>query len=302
MTSRSHARSIAVSVLAVVLTVGLAGCTGDSDNEGSGGSPTADPTTTVDAADSGMRATVVQQRTDVGTPRIGLEVTTDHHTTLHVTDVQLLSDAFEERSPTPKDTDFIPDRTIDLTVDYGTPVCEGDVTVDDAQVLVHYEQDGTAKTAVLPVAKLGLDLLANLHAGGCAQQQLDAAAAFSYRTPFHRETVDGDLVLVGDLVLKRPADGGSDEKVVVESVFGSVLFQFEATDAPNVLAPGQPSTKVPVLIRGNNRCDPHARSASQQTFVFTVDVRVGSSAEHREIIEPPTPLRVQAMAYLDDVC
>ena len=222
-----------------------------------------------------MRATVVQQRTDVGTPRIGLEVTTDHHTTLHVTDVQLLSDAFEERSPTPKDTDFIPDRTIDLTVDYGTPVCEGDVTVDDAQVLVHYEQDGTAKTAVLPVAKLGLDLLANLHAGGCAQQQLDAAAAFSYRTPFHRETVDGDLVLVGDLVLKRPADGGSDEKVVVESVFGSVLFQFEATDAPNVLAPGQPSTKVPVLIRGNNRCDPHARSASQQTFVFTVDVRVG---------------------------
>ena len=177
-----------------------------------------------------------------------------------------------------------------------------DVTVDDAQVLVHYEQDGTAKTAVLPVAKLGLDLLANLHTGGCAQQQLDAAAAFSYRTPFHRETVDGDLVLVGDLVLKRPADGGSDEKVVVESVFGSVLFQFEATDAPNVLAPGQPSTKVPVLIRGNNRCDPHARSASQQTFVFTVDVRVGSSAEHREIIEPPTPLRVQAMAYLDDVC
>ena len=153
MTSRSHARSIAVSVLAVVLTVGLAGCTGDSDDEGSGGSPTADPTTTVDAADSGMRATVVQQRTDVGTPRIGLEVTTDHHTTLHVTDVQLLSDAFEARSPTPKDTDFIPDRTIDLTVDYGTPVCEGDVTVDDAQVLVHYEQDGTSKTAVLPVAK-----------------------------------------------------------------------------------------------------------------------------------------------------
>ena len=302
MTWRPHGRSIAVSVLAVVLTAALAGCTGDSDDAGSGGSSTADPTTTVDAADSGMRATVVQQRTDVGTPRIGLEVTTDHHTTLHVTDVQLISDAFEERPPTPKDTDFTPDRTIDLTVDHGTPVCEGDVAVDDAQVLVHYEQDGTAKTAALPVAKIGLDLLANLHDGGCAQQQLDAAAAFSYRTPFKRETVDGDLVLAGDLVLKRPADGGSDEKVVVESVFGSVLFQFEATDAPNVLAPGQSSTRVPVLIRGNNRCDPHARSASQQTFVFTVDVRVGSSAEHREIIEPPTPLRVQAMAYLDDVC
>jgi hypothetical protein len=187
-------------------------------------------------------------------------------------------------------------------VDYGTPVCEAGVSVDDAQLLVDYEQNGTPKTVALPVAKLGRDLLANLHDGGCAQQRLDAAAAFSYHTPFHRETVDHELVLVGELELTRPENGGSDERVVVESVFGSVLFQFEASDAPDVLAPGQPSTTVPVLIRGNNRCDPHARSASQQTFVFTVDVRVGSSAPHREIIEPPTKLRVQAMAYLDDVC
>ena len=299
MTSRSRARLAGAAAMAVVLTGVLAGCTGDGSSDSA---TTGAATSDVEAADSGMSATVVQQRTDVGTPRIGLEVTTDHHTTLHVTDVQLLSEAFEERSPTAKDTDFTPDRTIDLTVDYGTPVCETGVSVDDAQVLVHYEQDGTAKTVALPVAKLGRDLLANLHDGGCAQQQLDAAAGFSYRTPFHRETVDGELVLVGELVLKRPADGGSDEKVVVESVFGSVLFQFEATDAPNVLAPGQRSTTVPVLIRGNNRCDPHARSASQQTFIFTVDVRVGSSAPHREIIEPPTRLRVQAMAYLDDVC
>jgi hypothetical protein len=303
MTSRARAHLVVATAMAVVLTGALAGCTGGSDGgSDTGTASTGAATTDVEAADSGMSATVVQQRTDVGTPRIGLEVTTDHHTTLHVTDVQLLSDAFEERPPTAKDTDFTPDRTIDLTVDYGTPVCGAGVSVDDAQVLVQYEQDGTAKTVALPVAKLGLDLLANLHDGGCAQRRLDAAGGFSYRTPFHRETVDGELVLVGDLVLKRPADGGSDEKVVVESVFGSVLFQFEATDAPNVLAPGQRSTTVPVLMRGNNRCDPHARSASQQTFIFTVDVRVGSSAPHREIIEPPTRLRVQAMAYLDDVC
>ena len=300
MTSRSHARRAAVAGLVFVLAA-LAGCTGGSDDDGSGGAPTA-VTTSVEAADSGMRATVVQQRTDLGTPRIGLAVTTDHHTTLHVTAVQLLSDAFEGRAPTPKDTDFTPDRTIDLTVDHGRPVCSSGVTVDDSQVLISYEQDGTARVVALPVAKLGRDLLANLHDGGCAQQRLAAAASFSYHTPFHRETVDGELVLAGELELKRPDDGGSDEKVVVKSVFGSVLFQFEATDAPDVLESGQSSTRVPVLIRGNNRCDPHARSASQQTFIFTVEVRVGASPLHREIIEPPTRLRVQAMAYLDDVC
>lgn len=303
---RSQLRRAIVSVLAVVLMGAPVGCTGGSD-DGSAGSATGDTTSgnrtpTVETSDAGLRATVVQQRTDVGTRRIGLEVTTDHHTTLHVPGVQLLSDAFDERPPTPKDTDFTPNRTIDLTVNYGTPVCDPGIFVDDAQVLVHHEQDDTDLTAALPVAKLGRDPLANLHDAGCARQRLAAAAEFSYRTPFHRETVDGELVLAGELMLKRPNEGGSGERGVVESVSGSVLFQFEATDAPNVLALGQPSATVPVLIRGNNRCDPHARSASQQTFIFTVDVRVGSSALHREIIEPPTRLRVQAMTYLDDVC
>ena len=301
MTSGSHVRRAGLAVLAAVLVVAMAGCTGGS-GDGSETSSPPDPTATVAPEESGMSATVVQQRTDVGTPRIGLEVTTDQKTTVHVSAVQLLSDAFEERSPTAKDTDFTPERTIDLTVDYGTPLCESDVSVDDAAVLVRYEQDGTTHTTALPVAKLGRDLLANLHEGGCAQQRLDAAAEFSYVTPFHRETVGGELALAGELLLKRPADGGSDERVVVESVFGSVLFRFDALDPPAVLAPGQQSTTVPVAITGNNRCDPHARSASQQTFVFTVDVRVGDAKEHREIIEPPTPLRVQAMAYLDDVC
>jgi hypothetical protein len=297
-----------VTVTVTVLVAVLVGCTGDQNGSADGGA-TGDSSSAGVKSHVGMRATVVQQRTDVGTTRIGLEVTTDHHTTVHVTGVQLLSAAFEARALTTKDTNFSPDRTIDLTVDYGTPICASDVSVDDAQVLVRFVREGSdaEETATLPVAKLGRDMLANLHDGGCARQEFDRAVSVSYNLPFRRRVVNGDLSLVGNLRMQRPADGGSGDQVLVESVFGSVLFVFEGHDgtgsAPlQVLKQGRQSARVPVVIRGNNRCDPHERSASQQTFVFTIDVRVGDSKVHREIIEPPTPLRVQAMALLDDVC
>lgn len=296
-------RWLAAVVVAVV--VATSGCTGgSSDESGRTGSSDSRPTSP-SGVHVGIRATVVQQRADVGTTRIGLELTTDRRTTIHVDGVQLLSDAFEEQPMTAKDTDFSPERTIDLTVDYGTPVCTPDVSVDDAEVLVHYTAGEAEASATLPVAALGRDLLSHLHIAGCARQRLDAAAALTYRTPFRRQVVDGRLSLLGSLELKRPAAGGSGESVTVESVFGSVLFVFEVRRGagnPGVLEPGDSSTRVPVVISGNNRCSPHERSASQQTFVFTADVRVGSSALHRQIIEPPTPLRVQAMALLSDVC
>ncbi len=292
----------------VVLALLVSGCTGGGSTTSRAGQ-TASGTSTSGVNEQshvGMRATVVQQRADVGTTRIGLQVTTDRRTTVHVSGVQLLSTAFEEQPPTAKDTDFTPGRTIDLTVDYGPVVCTPGASVKDAQVLVRYVVDGAEQTVTLPVAKLGRDLLLHLHIAGCARQRLDDATALTYDLPFHREVVNGVLSLVGTLSLKRPVDGGSGETVVIDSVFGSVLFQFAGRDAAGQAAgrldQGQRSATVPVLIRGTNRCDPHERSASQQTFIFTADVRVGSSRVHREIIEPPTRLRVQALKLLDDVC
>lgn len=302
-------RVTAVLAASVLVTGFVTSCSGDSGNGGTDTGSDGGTSPAATATEAGMSATVVQQRTDVGTTRIGLEVTTDQRTTVHVTGVQLLSNAFKQQPVTAKDTDFSPDRTIDLTVDYGTPVCTPGVSVDDAQVLVRYVTDGsdTEQTATLPVAKLGRDMLANLHDGGCARQKFDDAVSISYDIPFRRQVVGGDQSLVGTLLMRRPADGGSGDSVEVESVFGSVLFVFEGRDGTGrdplqVLERGRQGVRVPVLIRGNNRCDPHERSASQQTFLFTADVRVGSAALHREIIEPPTPLRVQAMELLDDVC
>ncbi len=294
-------------VVPVAAVVFATGCTGGSTSDVSRTTVTTAPVSTSGTSGHvGLRATVVQQRLDVGTRRIGLEVTTDSRTTLHVDSVQLLTEAFEPQPATPKDTDFVPRQTTDLTVDHADAVCRAGISADDARVVIGYASGTGAGEVTLPVARLGVSLLNHLHDEGCAHQDFVDAVALTYNTPFHRQVVDGRLSLVGELDLVRPADGGSGERVVVESVLGSVLFEFIGL-RPGRRPAGQvgarsPSSSVPVLIRGNDRCDPHARSASQQTFIFTADVRVGRAPVHREIIEPPRSLQRQALALLDDVC
>jgi hypothetical protein len=307
----SHARRAGLGALAAVVVVALAGCTGGSGDDTADSADSADSagSTTTTAADNGagLSATVVQQRLDVGTTTIGLEVTTDDQTTVHVSGVKMLTDAFAGKPVEPKDTDFAPGQTVDLTVNYGRPVCDPGITPDDAQVQVDYTAagDDTEQSQTLPVARLGLVLLRHLHETGCAEQRLDEAASLTYADDFHREVVDGTLSLVGHMVLQRPDDGGSGEPVVLDSVLGSVLFEFvKMTEHGPVgsLPRGEDRAEIPVLIRGNDRCSAHERSAAQQVFVFTTDVRVGDGEQHREIIEPPRKLQVQSLALLDDVC
>ncbi len=175
---------------------------------------------------------MVQQRADIGTRRIGLELTTDAKTALHVDQVRLETSAFEGQPPTAKDTDFTPGRTIDLTVDYGDPVCGPGASARDATVVVDYTAEDGSGELRLPVDRLGIDELTQLHDDGCAHAALVAAGSLTYRTPFRREVVHGLPSLVGALVLKRPADGGSGSRVVIDSILGSVLLEVFPDDPP----------------------------------------------------------------------
>lgn len=303
---------------AALLTVGLAvfgiGCSSDTpsttgDTPSSGGAVTAgnggnpsDRTWT-----HGVRASVVQQRIDEGTRRIGIEVTLDKTTSLYVVGVQLRSAGFETVPATGKDTAFAPGQVIDLTTVYGKPLCDGaDPTRGLSAVLTIENSAGSQRTLEVPVTARGAGLVRRLHEAECARLRLRQAASISY-TAFTRASVDGDEVLVGALELERPTTGGSRELVLVDSLSGSVLFDFlpiaEATPRYVArLAPGAERLLLPVLIGSNGRCDQHARSQSTQTFLFSAYVRVGSAVEHREIVVPPRRLQRQALALLDDVC
>ena len=289
-------------VMTTAMAVLLTACTGDDSSgslaDGAGSTPGADHV--------GLHASVQQQRLDVGTRRIGVELTADSRTAVHVTAVQLLTDAFASRPATAKDTAFSPGATIDLVIEYGDPVCDQGVSVADAKVEVGYDVDGRSGTTVLPVDDRGRGLLDRLHESGCAHETLVRAASIDYRLPFHRERVDGVQALVGALTLTRPADGGSGDRVEVQSLLGSVLFDFlpltGRVGSWGRLAPGDDTAVLPVEIRSSDLCTQHGRSQSQQTFVWSAYVRVGDHPVYRQIIEPPTALQNQANALLDDVC
>lgn len=257
---------------------------------------------------TGVRATVVQQRIDEGTRHIAIEISTDAKTSLHVVGVQLISAGFQPLPLTSKDTTFAPGQVIDLTTDYGDPRCDhGHDPTDGLSALLTVEDaPGGTRTYEVPVTGTGVGLIRRLHAAECAELRLRQATAVSY-SEFKRARVDGDQVLAGALEFDRPDQGGSGEPVVIDSMSGTVLFQFrplsDTTSGPVArLTRSAERFRLPVVIASSGRCDQHARSQSTQTFLFSVYLRVGSADVHREILVPPTGLQRQALALLDDVC
>lgn len=319
------------TAIAMLLTSGLLALSGgcDSDTSGSPGdggsslsdsssSPVDTSSTPGDTSSSGVgrggrdelngvRVTVVQQRIDEGTRRIAIQVSTDAETSLQVVGVQLKSAGFQLIPATSKDTMFPPGRVIDLTTVYGKPLCGGvDPTKRLSAVLTVDDSAGSTSTYEVPVTGEGVGLIRRLHDAECAQFRLRQAASVSY-TDFTRARVAGDEVLAGALELERPDKGGSGEVIIIDSLSGSVLFDFRpvAGTKPGFvarLATSAERLRLPVLIGSSGRCDQHARSQSTQTFLFSAYVRVGSGTEHREIMIPSAPLQRQALALLDDVC
>lgn len=304
---------------AAFLTVGLIMFGGGCSSETT--SPTVETTRITNGADTvggggntrarewtqGVRASVVQQRIDEGTRRIGIEVSVDDKTSLYVVGVQLESPGFETVAVTSKDTAFAPGQVIDLTTVYGKPRCDGaDPTKGLTAVLSLKEPAGRKQTLEVPVTAAGAGLIRRLHDAECARFRLQQAASINY-ADFTRASVDGAEVLAGALEFERPEQGGSGEVVLIDSLSGSVLFHFlpleeETPGYVARLVPSAERLRLRVLIGSNGRCDQHARSQSTQTFLFSAYVQVGSADIHREIVIPPRRLQRQALALLDDVC
>ena len=77
----TRGRRVLVAAAAFRCLIVLSACTGD---DSSTTPQTAGPGNQAEGTHVGFKATVVQQRLDVGTRRIGLELTSDARTTAHV--------------------------------------------------------------------------------------------------------------------------------------------------------------------------------------------------------------------------
>lgn len=306
---RRDGETLVCILLVAVLVATVSGCDGNSASTEAATRTDTPAATSVPGAVAGVRARVVQQRIDEGTRRIGVQVTTDANTSLHVVGVQLRSPGFRTVPATPKDTRFAPGQTIDLTTTYGDPVCGSDVdpAEDLTALLTVRDHRGGAATGQVPITGRGVAFIRRLHTSECAEQNLRTAAPPVYTGRFTRASVDGTVVLAGTLTLRRP-ENGSGEPVAIDALTGSVLFAFETAEPVEPgrpvarLAPTDDVLRVPVQIGSSGRCDEHARSQSTQTFLFSAFVRVGAEPVYRKILVPPPGLQRRALTLLDDVC
>lgn len=276
---------------ALVATV-LAGCSSSADDDQASPSSTS-------SADTSLSATMTQSRVNEGTRTINAELTNTSDEPVTVQSIALDSNRFAPLAPAEKGSVFAPDQTIDLAIEYGEPTCDGDLTQASYTATL---SDGS--TVELSIDRDGMAWLDRLYSKECALRTIGGIASIEYGPHFVRDTVGGQQVLTGELVLRRPA--GSDDSVplTVRSLGGSVLVRLEGNPAgtlPATLEPGAQELRIPILF-GSFRCDQHARAGSSQTFLLSVFVKTAALPQTRVIKVPDKHVQGQIFDLIADVC
>lgn len=278
-------------ICALFVTTLVAGCSGESDPNGTA------PTSTAD--DVALAATLTQSRVNEGTRIINAELTNTSDAPVVVDTVKLDSSQFATLAPADKGSTFAPGQTIDLAIEYGDPICDGELKQTSFTVGL---DDGS--TVELSIDAAGMQWLNRLYTKECALESVSDIATIEYGPTFTRATVDGELVLTGELVLKRPSGSDTSTVLTVRSLAGSVLVRFDPNPAsalPAQLTPGLEELRIPIEF-GAFRCDQHARGQSSQTFLLSVFVKPPDLPQQRVILAPDEQLQGEILDLIDDVC
>ena len=287
----------------MLLAAVLAACTGSPDDGATSPATTSAGATYITEGLPPMAsfaATLTQSRTDVGTSMINAELTNTGTEPVTVASIAVSSPDLASVAPSPKDTTYAPGQIIDLRVPYGRPLCKSDSLVSASYELVL--DNGSAVT--LPVDQHGLRWLAGLYRHDCALRALGNVATVAFAPAATRTSRGGQQYLEASLVVRRPTGNPANEPFEIREVSGSVLLRLlprTSHELPFTVKPGQRVAHMPVLI-GTFRCDAHALSASQQTFLLSAYAGTESVPTQRLILVPPAPLRAKAQQLLVDVC
>ena len=109
-----------------------------------------------------------------------------------------------------------PSQTIDLSIEYGNPTCDG--PLKQASFTVQLSDDSTVE---LSIDSAGMEWLDRLYTKECALRSINDIATMTYGPEFKRATVDRQLVLPGELILRRPTDGDDEQSLTVRSLGGA---------------------------------------------------------------------------------
>jgi hypothetical protein len=259
-------------VLAAVLAVGLGGCS----------TTPAPPRRDNSSVPVGqLRASVNQFRHEEGTRQLKAGVTNDGRTAIRVSRATIAWAGFAFPTVRLPGDPVLPGQTAAFAIDYGKARCGRPPAGGPALVAV---VDGRTRRLPLHVDDPGL--LERLRLKACAATRLARVA--SVHLELARRTVrsGGAEQLPATIVVRRRA--GSAATVRIVDLDGSVLIDLEPRDGsralPAVLRARDSVLSFPVRFSSTQRCNAHAQSQSQQTFLFSAYLRLGPAPPQRVLL------------------
>jgi hypothetical protein len=245
-----------------------------------------------------LRASVNQFRYDEGTRHLKAGVTNDGKGDITVSRATIAWPVLAFPSVRLPAGVVHPGQTAAFTISYGTPRCTGQAAPRPVLVAV---VNGRSMRLPLHVDDPGL--LDRLRVKACDQKRLDRVASVDLRLARRPVRMSGGEVLPATVVVRhRP---GQSAPVRVVDLDGSVLIDLAPRDGTAAL-PTRPSRggtlAFPVVFSSAHRCDGHARGQSQQTFLFSAYVRVGSRPEQRVVLDLSSAERDRLIGLVDRDC
>lgn len=272
--------------MAVAVAVLLSGCSAASEIPDHGEQRAAAP--------AGLSGDLVQQRRDVESGAVQVELTLDPEApAVDVASVRLRTSAFPDAV---RGTAVLvpPGFTIDVPVSLGAPVCSDDTSegvgadASDGATLPATAElalaDGSTADVALPDAA---GYLARIHATACTAQRTAAVVPAAWDPAWTTTGAGADLRAVGVLHLGPVAAG---HRVDLREVTSTPLFSWRLRDAaaPVFLGAGQSADLAVVLDPA--RCDAHAVADDKRGFGPELVLAVDGAA----------PVRVRAWVPRSD--
>lgn len=228
-----------------------------------------------------------------------VEVTVTPREALSVRAVRLRTGGFTDLPATTVSVDLPAGGTVDLSVPYGTALCDQQPGAASATLTVLPAGGGPAQERELPLPDGGL--LGRLHQDDCADAALRQQVDLTAGTSWTRVQRDGRPALRGSLHLARRAPG---HRVVLSELGANILFAVRSdTDRVPllVLGPDDQAADLPVVLE-SSRCDPHALTESKRTSLINVYVGLDDVSPRLTTVVPDDASRATIEAFAVSGC
>jgi hypothetical protein len=242
---------------------------------------------------------VLQLRFEEGTPDLHLRLTNSGDSSVQVASVRLAGPlSTPDAVPVVAETRTIaPGAVMTAPTAHEKPRCDA---IGEPVTMVATLSDGSATDVELDAA--GTEQVDRLVDRLCGLERVAESVRIRFLPSWRTSSSAGRPALVGTLALDRQGDASRDLDVV--GVRGSVLLEFslQASRDDTSLSGDERSARLPVTLMPTGRCDGHALSQSQQTFLLSVFLRLEGESEQALIVSPGTGVRDRAMSLVRRGC